>query len=139
MRASILCLFFILFSFCLFGQNENPYKEFGYEAPIMPDKEKSLSMQINHFIIIDVDSASAIGFVLINTQKRNVTVFDRKGLILRVDTLDAYSTARWLTVDPKSQFSSPYTGMGNNPISGTDPDGGYSKFGATWRNFFQRW
>jgi hypothetical protein len=136
MRASILSLFFSLFSFCLFAQNENPYKEFGYEAPIMPDKEKSLSKQIDHFIIIDADSASAIGFVLINTQKRNVAVFDRKGLILRIDTLDAYSTARWLTVDPKSQFSSPYTGMGNNPISGTDPDGGYSKFGATWRNFF---
>jgi RHS repeat-associated protein len=30
---------------------------------------------------------------------------------------------RWLTVDPKKQFHSPYLGMGNNPIIGIDPDG----------------
>jgi hypothetical protein len=32
--------------------------------------------------------------------------------------------ARWTVVDPKRQFYSPYVGMGNNPVSGTDPDGG---------------
>ena len=31
---------------------------------------------------------------------------------------------RWLTTDPAGQYSSPYLGMGNNPISLTDPDGG---------------
>ena len=31
---------------------------------------------------------------------------------------------RWLTVDPYGQFDSPYIAMGNNPVSGTDPDGG---------------
>jgi RHS repeat-associated protein len=31
---------------------------------------------------------------------------------------------RWLTIDPKGEFSSPYLGMGNNPISKIDPDGG---------------
>ena len=31
---------------------------------------------------------------------------------------------RWLTTDPKKQFASPYLGMGNNPVSTTDPDGG---------------
>ena len=31
---------------------------------------------------------------------------------------------RWLTVDPMGEFDSPYLGMGNNPISLTDPDGG---------------
>lgn len=31
---------------------------------------------------------------------------------------------RWLTTDPAGQFSSPYIGMGNNPIIGIDPDGG---------------
>jgi len=33
---------------------------------------------------------------------------------------------RWLTTDPGSQYSSPYLGMGNNPISNVDPDGGIS-------------
>lgn len=32
--------------------------------------------------------------------------------------------ARWTAVDPKRIGWSPYTGMYNNPVSGTDPDGG---------------
>lgn len=31
---------------------------------------------------------------------------------------------RWLTTDPARQYASPYMGMGNNPISRYDPDGG---------------
>jgi hypothetical protein len=31
---------------------------------------------------------------------------------------------RWLSVDPKREFASGYLGMGNNPVSNTDPDGG---------------
>ena len=31
---------------------------------------------------------------------------------------------RWLTTDPYGEFASPYLGMGNNPISLIDPDGG---------------
>jgi RHS repeat-associated protein len=37
---------------------------------------------------------------------------------------------RWLTTDPYGQYASPYLGMGNNPINGTDPDGG--KFNDEW-------
>jgi RHS repeat-associated protein len=32
---------------------------------------------------------------------------------------------RWLNPDPYGQFYSPYIGMGNNPVIGIDPDGGY--------------
>ncbi|MBN8856945.1 MAG: RHS repeat-associated core domain-containing protein [Sphingobacteriales bacterium] len=32
--------------------------------------------------------------------------------------------ARWLSIDPKKQFHSPYVAMGNNPIGITDPTGG---------------
>lgn len=31
---------------------------------------------------------------------------------------------RWLTTDPAGQYSSPYLGIGNNPINRADPDGG---------------
>ncbi len=31
---------------------------------------------------------------------------------------------RWMATDPYGQFSSPYLGMGNNPVSGVDSDGG---------------
>lgn len=32
---------------------------------------------------------------------------------------------RWVTLDPQNQFASGYTGMANNPVIGTDPDGGF--------------
>ncbi|KFF12000.1 RHS repeat-associated core domain-containing protein [Flavobacterium hydatis] len=35
---------------------------------------------------------------------------------------------RWLSPDPYGQYSSPYLGMGNNPIGAIDPDGGW-----TWK------
>ncbi|MDQ2752416.1 MAG: hypothetical protein M3R72_05270, partial [Bacteroidota bacterium] len=37
---------------------------------------------------------------------------------------------RWTAPDPAGQFHSPYVGMGNNPVSGVDPDGGFSPFAA---------
>ncbi|GAA4277403.1 hypothetical protein GCM10022259_21270 [Aquimarina mytili] len=40
---------------------------------------------------------------------------------------------RWLTTDPYGQYSSPYLGMGNDPINGIDSDGGWkSWWGAAW-------
>jgi RHS repeat-associated protein len=43
---------------------------------------------------------------------------------------------RWMVPDPARQNWSPYLGMGNNPVSGVDPDGQYdTKFGA-WLNKF---
>jgi RHS repeat-associated protein len=34
-------------------------------------------------------------------------------------------TGRWLQCDPESQFASPYMGMGDDPVNGVDPDGGF--------------
>ncbi|NVN18051.1 hypothetical protein GUA46_06845 [Muricauda sp. HICW] len=40
---------------------------------------------------------------------------------------------RWLTTDPYGQYASPYLGMGNDPINGIDPDGGWKwKLFAKW-------
>ncbi|MCK4662309.1 MAG: hypothetical protein KAT68_05550 [Bacteroidales bacterium] len=40
--------------------------------------------------------------------------------------LRSYDTriCRWMAPDPYGQYYSPYLGMGNNPVSGVDPDGG---------------
>jgi RHS repeat-associated protein len=43
---------------------------------------------------------------------------------------------RWMSYDPEGQYDSPYVGMGNNPVSGVDPTGGFS-FGPIGR-FFSR-
>ncbi len=39
---------------------------------------------------------------------------------------------RWLSPDPYGQYASPYLGMGNNPISGIDPDGGFFQELGNW-------
>ncbi|MEL6809711.1 MAG: RHS repeat-associated core domain-containing protein [Bacteroidota bacterium] len=49
---------------------------------------------------------------------------------------------RWLTTDPAKQHFSPYLGMGNNPISRIDPDGGMDCpdppcYGRIIKNFFK--
>lgn len=38
------------------------------------------------------------------------------------------AVGRWLTGDSKGQYVSPYVGMGNNPVSGVDVDGGWSNW-----------
>jgi hypothetical protein len=35
------------------------------------------------------------------------------------------NVGRFLSKDPRHQYWSPYEGMGNNPVSGTDPTGGF--------------
>ncbi len=47
------------------------------------------------------------------------------------------SLGRFNAPDPYGQYHSPYTGMGNNPVNGVDPDGGYfiqfaSEGGIAW-------
>ena len=43
---------------------------------------------------------------------------------------------RWTSSDPEGQFSSPYVGMGNNPVSGVDPNGGFAEgvIGQIWKS-----
>jgi hypothetical protein len=41
---------------------------------------------------------------------------------------------RWHTPDPANQFGSPYVGLGNNPVNGTDPDGKF--FGTVFTAFW---
>ena len=39
---------------------------------------------------------------------------------------------RWMTTDPYGQYDSPYVGMGNNPVNGVDPDGGFWQELGNW-------
>jgi len=133
MRTRILTLTFILFTSLLFGQNENPYSQFGYEAPIMPEKDRPLLQnRMDRFYLINTDTASSLGMLAIDPAKRNITIFDKKGFLLQVDTLNEYTMVRWLSADPYGQFSSPYVGMGNKPTMGVDPNGGLFGLSTGW-------
>ena len=123
MRKSILTLLLISFSVSLFAQNENPYKQFGYEAPVMPDSKALTWDKVNQFNIVNSDTTSSIGMLTIDIPHGSVTIYDRNGLVLQKDTLEIHSMARWFSVDPQNQFASPYLGMGNNPVLMIDPNG----------------
>ena len=45
---------------------------------------------------------------------------------------------RWLSPDPMGQYASPYLGMGNNPVSMIDPDGGFTEGSGDPPGFFGR-
>lgn len=128
MRNSILSLPFVLLSVLLFGQNENPYAQFGYEAPIMKEQSQQLNPLLNRFVLVNTDTASSISMVGIDVENKKLVYINRAGLIAKMDTLDSYSMARWFSIDPKNQFSSPYTGMGSNPVMMVDPDGKFAWF-----------
>jgi RHS repeat-associated protein len=47
---------------------------------------------------------------------------------------------RWTSADPITQYASPYIGMGNNPIVGIDPNGGFAtRLGAWLWNLVHGW
>ncbi len=122
MKTTIHALILILISVSLYGQNENPYSVFGYEAPIMAEKAQS----VDKLLLINQDSTSSVWMLSIDPSKRIITIFARNKTTLQYDTLTNYTMMRWLSPDPYGQFSSPYMGMGNTPNMSADPDGGWS-------------
>jgi hypothetical protein len=121
---TLYTILLLSFSILVFGQNENPYSVFGYDAPIMKETHKELIQDgMSQFRITNTSDDSDVGSVTIDMIQRKVTLFSKEGGIIKTDTLYAYSLGRWLSVDPKNQFASPYVGMGNNPVMGIDPDG----------------
>jgi hypothetical protein len=122
MKTALPAIILILISVSLYGQNENPYSSFGYEAPIMPDKIQS----VDKLLLINQDSTSSVWMLAVDPSARTITIFDRNKIALQYDTLTNYTMMRWLSPDPYGQFSSPYMGMGNAPHMSADPDGGWS-------------
>jgi hypothetical protein len=93
----------------------------------MPEHSKpKMEHQVDRLYIINQDSTDSVAIVALDAINRNITFYDANRQVLKVDTLTNYTLARWISPDPYGQFSSPYLGMGNNPVSGVDPDGGWS-------------
>jgi len=68
--------------------------------------------------------------------------YDYQGAYSEKDPITGYNNfelrmydgkiGRWLSTDPAGQFASPYEGMGNNPVMGSDPTGGYDTWLGAW-------
>lgn len=125
MRKLFLTLSFAVFSLWLFGQNENPYSQFGYDAPIMPEKNTQL-VDFYTFYVYNPDTTAFIAKFSIDFKTSLITFYSKSNEVVGHDSLLCYSIARWLTTDPAGQFHSPYLGMGNNPINRYDPNGAWS-------------
>ena len=131
MKKLLLTFSIAVFSILLFGQNENPFSQFGYEAPIMPNKDKKIEK--NKLLIIpNMDTTSQFAFIAIDVSKKAICFYDWQDQLIFVDSLKYYLMARWLTPDPAGQYYSPYLGMGNNPINGIDPDGAFWEELGNW-------
>lgn len=122
MKTALPAIILILISVSLYGQNENPYSLFGYEAPVMLDKTET----VDKLLLINNDSTSSVWMLAVDPSARIITIFDRNKVALQYDTLTNYTMMRWLSPDPYGQFSSPYLGMGNIPHMSADPNGGWS-------------
>lgn len=125
MRKTLLSLLLTISTIGLMGQNENPYKCFGYEAPIMQNR---INEELpSSFIITNSDTNAMVYGVNIDIKQRLISFFVKDGSLLFKDTLKVYKTARWISPDPAGQFFSPYLSMGNNPLNAIDPDGAESE------------
>ena len=120
--------------------------ESNWDAPVMLDN-MMVSQATTTIKVIDRQDYYAFGLTHqqpLSNQLKNRHLYQGQelsndfGLGVYQFPLRSYdpTTGRWWQVDPYDQFDSPYVGMGNNPISGFDPDGGYTKFGAWVRALF---
>lgn len=103
----------------VYSQHINPFESIG-------KKGKITTAYGNRFIeTFDNDSIQRIGSVLMNIRTHKIVkLLNSKDIFNKFS--DNSSSSRWMSVDPHADNyanMSPYTGMGNNPILYTDPDG----------------
>jgi len=92
-----------------------------------------LKVVVDESPLIQVNNYYPFGMVsntwLREGEQQNANLFQGKELISQTGWHDFGSRmywadlGRWFSTDPQKQFSSPYVGMGNMPVVGTDPNG----------------
>lgn len=118
----LIVLIFVLIGFVLLAQNENPYMQFGYEAPLMKN-DKETKDRFGTFVVFNSDTTSDISWLIFDVKNRKVGFYSKYGILHYSDTIAPIDIARWLKTDPANQYHSPYIGMGNNPVNLIDPNG----------------
>ena len=126
-KLSLSILFLSVMVFSGITTAQNPYAIFGYEG-VVYDVKKPEPIDVSVLTIVNADSNGSVLSLVLDFQNRIAYTYSKEGLLLNEASIPVGVFARWMATDVYRQFHSPYMGMGNNPIRGVDPDGGYVFF-----------